>query len=372
MPVQPRDSDTFSRDNLLLGFSQISFTPTGGAAIPIGILSSQAFQKTVEILQLERGDAGAITIDREIVSRLEMAMALETFNLRSDVAQLLFGSDVASAVTADAAAAVTNEPFNIPAANQFDSFVDLDRGSIDESSLEVTCATVTAEAVGTGDGAANNFVLDYKVKAVGDVTSVTVGGVAYTPIAVGAAAAGNEVEVVVGEIDGAHPTTSGSLEFHVGGAATPPGSGLAIVATYTPSFSTTGTDIVNLTDFVFDPTLGKIRMLDPTGADNSPFRTTGEEQPLEIDYTYNRKAHVLLQPGRQNTFDGTAVVNHLTDIGVNFVWTIPSATVRITDDDLTFGADDFATGALQLTINDAGGSNRFGTIEWSSEPEAGA
>lgn len=372
MPVQPRAGDTFTRDNLLLGFSQIEFTPTGSATpVPLGILSSQALQKVVETLQLPKGDSGTITIDREIVSRIEPSFVVETFNLRSDVARYIFGSDVVTAVTADAAAAQSDD-VTIPGSDPFDRFVSLSRGDIDESTVEVTCQTITAEDVGTGDGVANDFVLDYKVKAVADVTSVTVGGVAYTPVGVGAAAAGNEVEVVIGEVDGGHPTTSGSLEFFVGGVSTPPPNGDAIVATYTPSFSTTGTDIVNLTDFVFDPVLGNIRFLDPAGADNSPFRTTGDQQPLTVAYDYDRKSHVVFQPFRQNSFDGSAVIRHLPDIGVNFIWTVPSATIRVTDDELTFGVDDLATGTLQLNINDAGGTNRFGTIEYSSEPEAAA
>lgn len=370
MPVQPRAPDTFTRENLLLGFSQITFTPTGGTAIQLGILSAQSLQKVVETLQLPNGSAGTITIDREIISRLEPSFQLETFNLRSDVAQLLFGSDILTSNVANPAASIVDEAFSIPSINPFTAFQPLNRGDSDESTFEVSCAPITAENVGTGDGASNNFVLDYKVKAVGDVTSVTVGGVAYTPIAVGAAAAGNEVEVVVGEIDGAHPTTSGSLEFHVGGVATPPGVGDVILATYTPSFTTTAGDIALNTDFFVDQPQGRIRVFDPSGADNSPFRTTGDEQPLLVDYDYNQKASVNLNPFRQNTFDGTAQINHLPDIGVNFIWDIPSATIRITDDELVFGADDFGTGSLQLNINDAGGSNRFGTIEWSSEPES--
>lgn len=374
MPVEPRATDTYTRDNLLLGFSQVYFTPalTGGGygtQVPLGILSGQELQKTVETLELERGDAGLITVDRELVSKLTTQFQLQTFNFRKDLAQYIFASSTLTNVTADASASVVNESFALPSTNPFLTFVDLDRGDLDESTIEVTCATITDEAVGTGDGVSNNFVLDYKVKAVGDVTSVTVGSTSYTPIASGAAAAGNEVEVVVGEVDGSHPTTSGSLEFHVGGVSTPPPSGQAIVATYTPSFSTTGTDIVNLTDFVVDPILGRIRMLDPTGADNSPFRTTGDSQPLEIDYDYNRKAHAVLQPFTQNVFEGKAAIKQLTDVGVNFVWSVPSASIRITDDALTFDAADFAVATLILNILDAGGSDRFGTLEWSSESE---
>lgn len=379
MPVATRASDEFTRDNLLLGFSQVFFTPVGSAtSIPMGILSSQSLNKTVEVLQLPKGDSGTVTVDRELVGRVEFQLAMETFNFKANLAQLLFGSDVLTAVTADAAAS-TSSNVTIPTTDPFDVFLDLDHATIDESTVEVTFNTITDEAVGTGDGATNAFILDQKVKALTDINTaghvtVTVGGTptVYTAVGVGAATAGNEVEVIIGETDGAAGTGSGSLEFFVGGASTPPASGAVITASYTPSFTTTASDIVNLTDFVFDPTLGKIRFLDPAGADNSPFRTTGDDASLNVAYDYNRKASFTLQPGRKNATDGTAVINHLTDVGVNFIWTIPSATVRLTDDELSFGTDDFAVGTLILNINDAGGTSRFGTIAWSSEPEAGA
>lgn len=379
MPVEPRPTDTFTRDHLLLGFPFVEFTPAlaaGGFGTPVrlGILSSASLQKTVELLQLERGDSGLITIDREIVSRLEVSFQVETFNFRADLAQYVFGAASTTAVVANSAQQVTDEAITLPSSDPFKTFLDLANADLDESTIEVECDTITDEAVGTGDGSSNNFVLDFKVKAVGDVTSVTVGGTSYTPVAVGAAVTGNEVEVVVGEVDGGHPTTSGSLEFFQGGVSTPPPNGDAIVATYKPSFSTTGGDIVNLTDFALDPLLGRIRFIDPSGADNSPFRTTGEQQPLLIDYQYNRRASTQMQPFTQGggVFSGKASIKHLPDVGTNFVWMIPSASIRITDDDLTFGADDFATGTLTLNILDAGGANRFGTLNISSEPEANA
>lgn len=375
MPVQPRASDTYTQDNLLLGFSQVTFTPAlaaggFGTAVPMGFLSGEELQKEVETLELERGDAGLITVARELVSKFTAGFQLQLFNFRADLFQYLIASSSITPVTADAVAVVTNETFSLPGSLPFENWTDLSKGDVNEASIEVTCGTVTDEAVGTGTGAVNNFFLDYKVKAVGDVTSVTVGGVVYTPIAVGAAAAGNEVEVTVGEAEGAHLTASGSLEFYVGGILNDPPNGDAIVATYTPSFSTTGTDIVNLTDFVFDTVLGRIRVLKDgvIGA----FTQAGGSQPLEIDYTYDRKASNDFKPFTQQVFQGKATINHLPDVGINFIYTIPSASIRITDDALTFDAEDFALGTLILNILDAGGTDRFGTISLSSETEANA
>lgn len=465
MPVEQRASDIITKDTLLLGFSQVYFTPrvSGvlGTEVFLGILASQELAKEVETLDLERGDAGLITIDRSLVSRLAVSLAVETFSFKAALAQYIFASSTLVAVTADAAAAITNEQVTLPTTLPFDSFLSLARGDIAEASIEVTCATVTDEAVGTGDGSTNAFQLDQKVKAVGDVTSVTVGGVAYTPVAVGAAAAGNEVEVIVGETDGVAGTGSGSLEFFVGGVSTPPTNGAAIVATYTPSFSTTAGDIVNATaapveagrsesiaaitfaspgggndtitrgagswitdgfevgqyvtfigttsnDLLIGPILavsatvlevaestvtpegpvggdalgfdiggdfevnrvnGSIRFIN-AGTSNSPFRPTGANQVLEVDYTYNRKASQTLKPFSQASgFEGKCVIKHLPDVGINFIWDVPSASIQITDDALTFDAEDFARGALTINILDAGGSDRFGTLAISSETE---
>jgi hypothetical protein len=379
MPISARPADQFTRDNLLLGFLVVSFQPAligggYGPAVPLGILSGEALQKGVETLALERGDSGPITVDREIISRFEAAFQLETFNFRYDLAQYIFGADTLTAVVADAAAAVTDEPFSIPSVNPFDSLVMLANASIDETTLEVTCGTVTNEAVGTGDGASGgiqgDFGLDFKIKAIGDVTGFTVGGVDESAkLVAGSTPGANEIAIETGEEDSL-TTGSGAITF---GASEIPANGAAIVATYTPSFSTTGTDIVNLTDFVFDPTLGQIRMLH-AAADASPFRLAADsnQQPLEIDYNYNQKAGWNLQPFTQREFEGKASIQHLTDVGVNFDWDAPSVTIRLTDDDLTFGAEDFATATLRMNINDSGGATRYGTLFIADETQAGA
>ena len=379
MPIQTRPSDSFTREHLLLGFSTVEFTPTlatglPGTTVELGILASEELQKTVELLELRRGDAGTITVDREVVSFLKPSLQIETFNFKWNVAQYIFGaaSSTVSAVTAAAAQAASTN-VTIPTSNTFDSFVNVDHADIDETSVEVTFQTITNEAVGTGDGASGgtqgDYSLDRKIKAIGDVTSFTVGGTDETANLVsGSTPTSGQIAIEIGEEDS--PTTgSGAITF---GSGKIPASGAAIVATYTPSFSTTGTDIVNPTDFIFDPVLGKIRFLH-AGADASPFRLAAlaPGTPLNVAYTYNRKASVDFQPFTQGggVFEGSAVIRHLPDVGSNFTYTIPSASIRIDENALTFGADDFVRGTLVLNINDAGGSDRFGTISLSSEPE---
>ena len=368
MPIEARPSDVFTKDNLLIGFSVVEFTPAlsgGGFGTPVqvGILAGEELQKEIEVLQLQRGDSGTLTVDRELISSIEITMQLEVFNFRSDIAALIFGSTDGVAVSANPALAVVNEPFTIPnsGAEAERTFIGLANGDIDETTFvgsSVTCAPIVAEAVGTGAGATGaalgDFSLDYKPLVIGDVTDVTVGGVTYGVVAVGAATTGLEVEIVVGT-----GATSGQMQFFSEDVAVNVTG--AILATYTPSHT-----FANLTDYVIDPTLGRIRLLEVNGATDA----LRGGQPMLADYSYNKKASVNLKPFTRTQIDGKVTIKHLTDIGVNFVWTVPSATILITDDALTFGAEEFGTATLALNINDAGGTDRFGTLELSSETEA--
>jgi hypothetical protein len=126
-------------------------------------------------------------------------------------------------------------------------------------------------------------------------------------------------------------------------------------------------------DFVLDPLIGTIRFLH-AAADLSPFRlaAASASQALEIDYTYSQNSGVEMQPFTQGggSFDGQVTIKHLPDVGVNFIWVVPSATIHLTDDSLVFGSEDFATGTLEVILNDSGGSIRFGTMTLSSEAES--
>lgn len=380
MPVEPRPSDQFTRDNLLIGFPVVEFTPSlpgggFGSPVPLGILSGASLQKEIETLALERGDAGIITVDREIVSRLAVSFQVETFNFRQDIAQYIFAAASLSAITANPAQSASSL-VTIPGTNPFDTFLGLDHGEIDESSVAVTFSQIQSEAVGTGDGVLGgtqgDFALRQKIKAIGDVTSFLVNGVEEVGnLVAGSTPTSGQIAIEIGEEDSL-ATGSGAITF---GSSKIPGNGHAIVATYTPSFSTGASDIVNLTDFVLDPLLGRIRFRN-AGADASPFRLAADvgSPTLSVAYNYNRRASTEMKPFTQGggAFSGKASIKQLSDLGVNFTWDVPSAQVRITDDELTFGAEDFATAALLLSILDAGGSDRFGTLRLSSEVEAGA
>ena len=376
MPVETRPTDTFTRDNLLLGLPVVEFTPlvsgVYGASVPLGILSSASLQKVIEVLQLVRSDAGIARVDRELVSRFELSFSMETFNFKAELAQYIFGSEILTAVSANAAAAVLNDEIQIPSTDSFDAFVDLAHGRVSQASVSMTFAPISEEAVGTGNavlgGTQGDFALNQKIKAILDVTSFLVGGVEKVSLLVaGSTPAAGEIAIELGEQDSL-VTGSGAITF---GSAQIPASGAAIVATYTPTFS--GADILLNTDFQVDPVQGRVRLLH-AAADASPFRLAANAggTALHVDYTYNRLAHNLLAPGTQTQFEGKATIKQLTDVGVNFRWTIPSASVRLTDDDVEFGTEDFSVATLLLNILDDGTTTPFGTIELSSETEANA
>jgi hypothetical protein len=378
MPVEPRPPDQFTRDNLLLGFSTVEFEPSlsgggFGAPVELGILSSEALQKDVEILELERGDAGTLTVDREVISKLKPSFQVETFNMRSDVARYVFGSDVVTAVTADAAAAITDDPVTAPSgADATRTFLGLAQSDIDATSISADGTAIVAENVTnvTGDGTTlGDYQLAFKIGALGDITLLreldSNGALVRTFVPQAGAPTGEfEAQVQVGVA-----ADSGQMDLNQAVAA-----GNTIEATYDPTLA--GVDDDNTAaaaDYILDPLLGRVmfRRLD-TFASPDALSAFREGQPVDFDYAYDRKASTTLQPFRQNSFDGRVTIRHLTDIGVNFVWTIPSATIRLTDDDLTFGAEDFATATLILNINDAGGTDRFGSLALSSEPQAAA
>ena len=380
MPVEDRATDTYTQDNLLLGFSQVTFTPSlagggYGTPVPLGILSGEELQKSIELRQLERGDSGLIVIDRELVSKLELSLQLTTFNFRYDLAKYIFASSSVDTVVADAAAVVSDDPVTIPTADSFDTFLALSRGNVTEASVAITFAPIVAEAVGTGNGVLGatqgDFGLNQKIKAIADVLFFYIDGVDYGPsglnkLVAGSSATADQIAIEIGEEDS---LTAGSGAITLGSNFAPVASGEAIVATYTPSFS--GADIALNTDFRVDPVSGRVRLLH-AASNASPFRlaaSAGGTQLL-VDYTYARAASHTIYPFTQTSgFSGKAQIKHLTDVGINFIWDIPSASIRITDDALTFDASDFASGVLILNVLNAGGSAPYGTFAISSEPE---
>ncbi len=379
MPLEARGSDTFTRDNLLLGFSTVEFTPRVagvlGTPVDLGLLSGQEMAKEVNLLTLPDGRAGTVSVNRELLSSLEPSFNLSTFNFEKATALYIFGASSLTDVVADAAAAVTDEGVTVPAGSLASStFANLVNGEIDDTAgnLTLTCAPIVDEAVGTGDGTSGDgsgdFALAFKPALIAEVTAVTVAGVTYTPIAVAAAAAGLEVEIVVGV-----GATSGDMQFFSGGVAADVTG--AILATYTPVPALEEDFAATSPDMLLDPLLGRIRFpLIDSAASKDGSSLIRQGQNLLLDYLYSRKAHTTMQPFTQGggVYEGMATIKHLPDVGINFIWTVPAASIRIDDNALTFGSDDFGVGTIVLNILDAGGSDRYGTMQLANETEAGA
>lgn len=384
MPLQPRSPDNFTRENLLLGFSQVQFRPldpaTGqlGVPVPLGILSGEELQKEINVIELNDGSAGTITVAREVLSSLKPSFSIETFNFRADLAQYIFGAQSITAQVANPAQPVVDEPIVIPTGAAASSvFLPLVNGDIDPTAanLTLTAQPLVDELVGNGDGTTGttlgDFELRYKPNVLGDITRlqeiVTATGVVvrtFVPQA-GVPAGANEAQVEVGAT-----ATSGQMAFFQNVA-----SGNEIRADYAPTFDLVEDINAVSPDMVLDPLLGRINFpnLDP-GPASSTVDALKAGQPVHLDYLYNRKAGYTLQPFTQGggAFLGQATINHLPDIGINFIWDVPSVSIRIDDNALTFGSDDFGVGTLVLNLNDSGGSTRFGTMLLASERQAAA
>ena len=380
MPLETRAPDTFTKDNLLLGFSQVEFRPllsTGqlGTPVLLGILSGEELQKEVNVLELPDGAAGTITVAREVLSSLKPSFQFELFNFKAEIAQYVFGSGSITFQTANAAEAVTDEPITIPTgADAANTFLPLVNGDVDPTpaNLTLTCAEVTEVISGDGTGTTlGDYQLANKVLVFGDVTSATenvsaTGALVRTFTPVGIAPAGaTELHV-----DDGLAATSGQLETF---QAVPAGNEIRI--TYTPSFNLVEDENAASPDMLLDPLLGRIRFpnLDTLAAPDGT-SALRQGQPVLLDYEYNRKSGAVLKPFTQGggTYLGAATIKHLPDIGINFIWDVPSVSIRIDDNALTFGADDFGVGTLVMNLNDAGGTDRFGSMTLASEPQAAA
>lgn len=352
MSVQTRPVDVTTVDYLQLGMPYIEFAPllSGGTYGPyssLGIVDSAEIAKELATTELRSSQSGVSVLIRELVQSFDATLNVGLFQHSDLTMQYLFGCATTAAVSGGNIA-VVDDPFTLTDDEQ--DFLNLANVNIDESTQSVSAAEIIDEAVGTGDGtlgdASGDYSLDFKPLLVADVTSVTVGGVAYTPIAVAAAASGNEVEVVVGT-----GATSGDLQFFQGGVAVNVTG--EILATYEPSHA-----FVLNTDFVTEPKAGRVRMLN-VGAATDALKSF---QPMESSYTYAEVNGTDLDVFTQFVFNGKTRVRLLTDVGVNMIWVIPSTSIRLTDDAFTFNRDEPQVSTVAIQLLDAGGSSPFGTM----------
>ncbi len=363
MSVQPRPIDTITVDFLQLGMPFIEFAPalSGGAFGPFrsfGVVDNAEIAKTIELVELRSAQSGVSVKLRELVRSFDALLTVGLFQHSGENMQLMFGSSTLVDVSADPAASVVGDPFVLT--DNAEDFIDLSNQLVDESTVVVTSEEFLLEAVGTGQGGTfgevtGDFALDWKPLVIGDISSYieTTAGVPNERVAdlvAGAAPAGGQIGINVGLT-----ATSGQITY-------PSGEGPAVGVIITVSYEPTHATVLN-TDFTTDPQGGRVRLLSINGA-GDPFKNF---QPLEADYDFNQIDHDEIQPFTQFVFSGQTRVRLLTDVGINIIWTIPSSSVRLTDDAFVFNRDEFQVTNLAVDLLDAGGSVRFGTMEIYSE-----
>lgn len=354
MSVQTRPSDLVTEDFLLLGLPIVEFAHeiVGGfdPYFALGIVDSAEIAKSIQLAQLRSAQSGTSKLVRELVRQFDATLNVGLFRHSGENMQFMFASASLASVNS-AVVVITDDPFILTTDAQ--DFRDLSNQNLVEPITGVECDDITAEDVGTGDGtlgdASGDYSLDFKPNVIGDVTSVTVGGVAYTPIAVGTATTGNQVEIVVGA-----SATSGDMQFFVGGVAANVTG--AILATYRPTFA-----FVENTDYVVDYKAGRVRILQFGGA-TDPLKAS---QPMRADYSYNEAEHQLVQPYSRFVFPGKCRIRQLTDVGENIVWEVPKVQVRLTEDAFTFNRDDFTvtTVAIEFLEDQSDPSKPYGDMK---------
>lgn len=354
--------NTFTANHAFVGLPFVEFSKETSPGVfdpyvQLGIIDSAELTKTVELLTMRSFQSGLGSIVRELVGSLEARLNVGLFQFDEGNLQMFLGSSINTVVGA-ATPAVTDDAFQVPSTFP-NGFTDLTNRAITTEPLtDLDPQAIVGEAVGSGQGSpfgetAGDFALAFPIDA-GDVAAsvvlyhdgVDVTGAPGFTLVVGAATAPGEIGLVEGAV-----ATSGEIDYWTGEG---PADGVVITADYTPTFT-----MVNGTDYILDLTEGRIRMLDTD--------MVKAGQTLLADYTYTRAAHNLLNPFTQTTFAGRARVKQLTDVGVNFIWTIPKASVRITDDAFAWASDDFARGNLIINLLNDGTSAPYGGFQLFDE-----
>lgn len=366
MAVETRPTDTITKDNLFIGLPIVLFElklASGAFDVPrnLGLLDSAELQKTVEVAQLRNRTSGISVLEREVVRLVEPSLQIGMFNFEPLNSQLMLASCDVTGVAASTVV-VTDDEVVVP--NAFTKFAALTNRDLTTdpltdldpkvNTLEVVAASAPGGVFGETQG---DFALDFPILVVADVTlyqETSAAGVVTdrtSDIVAGAAPTAGQIGIIEAAI-----ATSGEIKYPAGEA---PAAGTKIEVTYTPSFT-----FANLTDYVLDPFEGRLRFLDVD--------KVRAGQIVLADYSFSQPVEDSIKPFTQSSFEGRATVKQLTDVGINFIWDIPSVSIRINDDPLTWNADDFATGSLTMNIlsDPASPSAPFGT--WRQFPESAA
>jgi hypothetical protein len=374
--VIPRPTDDITEVNLLAGLPYFTFTPElpgggFGSPLPLGIMDAAALEKSVTLQQLKDFGSGSGKLVRELVSELEATLNLGVFNWNAEVMRYaLASSTLVDLVSGNQS--IVDEQFELTGSDDPDGdvFIDLANRSLNGGfSTEITNLrpaaiadeVIDANTPGTLGADAGEYALDFKIDAFDDVTevkatdNVTGGIVQYSIVA---AATSTALEVVPTSGTGA---TSGELQFFdsAGNPIDVP-IGQTLEASYDPGFT-----FAEQTAYYVDPIPGRVRVL------KTASNGLKDSQPMEASYDYDGFTGQQLAPFTQNVFQGKGELLHMPDVGINFVWTIPKVSLRITDDELAFSKDSFAVLNLAIQLLDSGSKSApFGTLDIYDENAA--
>lgn len=358
MGIYSRPVDSITVNWAQFGMPYIEFAPllSSGAYGPyrdIGSTASIEIANGLDFAAMMDSRSSRQVKLREFVRTIDATINVTTRQHSPDNLQLIFGSTSLTEV-AGGSETSTDEQFQLTDDEQ--DFLDLDHQLVDESSVVVSAAPISSEAVGTGQGTPfgetkGDFSLDFKPLIVGDVSVFTVGGVSRVGSLVSGAPSGSgEIGLFVGAT-----ADSGQLQWYTGEG---PAAGAAIVASYEPSHS-----FVLNTDFGVDPKHGRVRMFNVGGSTDA----LKDFQVMEGTYDYTETAHYEIVPWTQLIFEGRTRVRMLGDQGINMVWVIPSTSVRPTSDPYTFDDENPGVANLAFSLLDNQTSAPYGTIELYGE-----
>ncbi len=350
MSVQQRPIDLITRTHGMLGtpFVEWGFSLAAGgfgSYRELGITEGAEIAQTVSHADMRDPRSGTSQLVRRHTREFDLQLNVQTKKFDAANLQLMLLASGITTVTAGLQAVVDEVVF---LTDDEDDFVDLANSSIVESSMGVTPAPITLEAVGTGQGGTfgevqGDFALDFAINVVANVSlfrTTTLAGVVTNFTVVNVAPATGEVEIEEGAA-----ATSGEITFFGGEA---PAVGDVIEATYESTLT-----ITDNTDVFYDPKFGRVRCLFSTDK-------LRPNQPIEVTYNYNALDHERISPGTQLTFPGRCRIRHLPDAGVNWIWEIPQCSIQASGDAFSFTADEWNTHTIQITLENDGTSDPYG------------
>lgn len=359
MSVLTRPVDLLTRTNGMIGTPYISIELAlqgGGFGSPrdIGITPGVEIAQAVSQADMMDPRSGSNRLVRRFTNEFGLILNVQTKLFKAANLQLMLMSSSVRTVSAGTAS-VVNELVTLT--SDPEDFLQLDNALIDETTFVVSPAPIVDEFVGTGQGGTfgevtADFDLNFAPLLIGDVTAFnhTINGIT-TPrisdLVSGTTPTGTQIAIDVGA-----SSTSGQITYASGEA---PPVGTLIEATYEPSHT-----ITQDVDFFTDPKGGRLRVVFSTDKLRAG-------QIIEVTYDFDQLDHEEIDPGTQLTLPCRVTLQHLPDAGVNWLWTVPQASIQAGGESFTFSETEWNTHTIPITLEDDGSSNPYGTIQVFNE-----